>query len=583
MKELSDQLKEMSEKGFIRPSSSPWGAPVLFVKKKDESFRMCIDYRIHGFDESSVQAYLDKFMIMFIDDILIYSKSKEKHEEHLKIILGLLKKEQLYAKFSKYSLPSRKANVVVDAPSRKEIENPLRVGALVMSVYTDLSGRIIQAQTKAVKKENANAKNLGRLLKLIFEICSDEVRYFDKRICLPLFGELRDLIMHESHKLKYSIHPGSNKMYQDLKKPYWWPNMKADIATYVIKCLTCAKVKAEHQKLSRLLKQLEILEWIWEKITIDFVTRLLRTPSGYDSIWIIVVWLTKSAHFLPMKKTDSMGKLTHLYLKEIVCRYSLPSRKANVVVDAPSKKEIEKPLRVRALVMSVYTDLSGRIIRAQTKAVKKENANAKNLGRLLKLIFKICSDEVRYFDKRICLPLFGGLRDLIMHESHKLKYSIHPGSDKMYQDLKKPYWWPNMKADIATYVIKCLTCAKVKAEHQKLLGLLKQPKIPEWIWEKITIDFVTRLLRTPSGYDSIWIIVVWLTKSAHFLPMKKTDSMEKLTHLYLKEIVYRYGVPVSIISIRDSQFALGFWRSLQKALGTDVNMSTAYHSETDDQ
>nr|GEX79849.1 retrotransposon protein, putative, Ty3-gypsy subclass [Tanacetum cinerariifolium] len=114
---------------------------------------------------------------------------------------------------------------------------------------------------------------------------------------------------------------------------------------------------------------------------------------------------------------------------------------------------------------------------------------------------------------------------------HKSKYSIHPASDKTYQDLKKLYWWPNMKADIATFVSKYLTCAKVKAEHQKPSGLLQQPEIPEWKREKITMDFVLGLPRTPSGYDSIWVIVDCLTKSAHFLPMKKTDNIEKLNQL----------------------------------------------------
>ncbi|GKE27666.1 putative reverse transcriptase domain-containing protein [Tanacetum coccineum] len=128
----------------------------------------------------------------------------------------------------------------------------------------------------------------------------------------------------------------------------------------------------------------------------------------------------------------------------------------------------------------------------------------------------------------------------------------------MYQDLKLLYSLPNMKADITTYVSKCLTCVKVKAEHQRSSGLLQQPEIPVWKWERITMDFVSGLPRMPSGYDTIWVIVDRLTKSAYFLPMKKTDSMKKLTQLYLKEILYRHGVPVSIISDRDNHFTSRF-------------------------
>ncbi|GKC44025.1 putative reverse transcriptase domain-containing protein [Tanacetum coccineum] len=153
----------------------------------------------------------------------------------------------------------------------------------------------------------------------------------------------------------------------------------------------------------------------------------------------------------------------------------------------------------------------------------------------------------------------------------------------MYQDLKLLYWWSNMKADIAMYVSKCLTCAKVKAEHQKPSGLLQQPEIPVWKWERITIDFVSRLPRTSSGHDTIWVIVDRLKKLAHFLPMKKMDSMEKLTRLYLKEIVCMYGVPVLIISDRDSHFTSRFCRSLQEALGTNLDRSTAYHPQMDGQ
>ncbi|GKA37118.1 putative reverse transcriptase domain-containing protein, partial [Tanacetum coccineum] len=228
-------------------------------------------------------------------------------------------------------------------------------------------------------------------------------------------------------------------------------------------------------------------------------------------------------------------------------------------------------------------NLPKQIHEAQGEAMKRKNVKTENLGRLIKPIFEFCPDGTRCFGNRVWLPRYGGLMDLVMHELYKSKYSIHPGSDKMYQDLNLLYWWPNMKADIATYVSKCLTCAKVKAEHQKPSGLLQQPEIPVWKWEIITMDFVSGLPRTPSGYDTIWVIVDRLTKSAHFLPIKKMNSMEKLTRLYLKEIVCRHGVPVLIISDRDSHFTSNFWRSLQEALGTNLDMSTAYHPQTDGQ
>ncbi|GKA80151.1 reverse transcriptase domain-containing protein [Tanacetum coccineum] len=143
----------------------------------------------------------------------------------------------------------------------------------------------------------------------------------------------------------------------------------------------------------------------------------------------------------------------------------------------------------------------------------------------------------------------------------------------MYQDLKKLYWWSNMKAIIAKYVSKCLTCSRVKAECQNPSGLLIKPEIPKRKWERITMDFVTKLPKTLNGHDTIWVIVDRLTKSAHFIPTRETDSMETLTRLYIKEIVSRHGVPISIISDRDSHFTSRFWQSMQSALGTQLDMN----------
>nr|GEV11868.1 reverse transcriptase domain-containing protein [Tanacetum cinerariifolium] len=406
MKELSDQLKELSEKGFIRPISSPWGAPVLFVKKKDGSFRMCIDYhelnkltvknryslpriddlfdqlqrssvysknnlrsgyhqlRVHKEDfpktafRTLCKPYLDEFLIVFIDDMLIYSKNMKEHEERLKAILELLKKEELYAKFSKCEFWIPKVqfldNVIdsqgihVDPAKIESIKDwaspktPMEIrqflGRLitieVMTIGLELPKQILNAHTEARKPENIKNEDVGGMLvknsKDLEKHRTEKLKpRTDGTLCLngrswlPCYGDLRTVIMHESHKSKYSIHLGSDKMYQDMKRLYWWPNMKADIATYVGKCLTCAKVKAEHQRPSRLLVQPKIPEWKWDKITMDFVRKLHKSSQGYDTIWVIVDRLIKSAIFVPMRETGLMEKLARMYLKEVVARHGI--------------------------------------------------------------------------------------------------------------------------------------------------------------------------------------------------------------------------------------------------------------------
>ena len=170
-----------------------------------------------------------------------------------------------------------------------------------------------------------------------------------------------------------------------------------------------------------------------------------------------------------------------------------------------------------------------------------------------------------------------------MTEAHNTPYALHPGATKMYHNLRSNFWWSGMKRDVVKYVQSCLTCQQVKAEHQRPGGELQPIQIPEWKWDDISMDFIVGLPRTSNGYDTIWVIVDRLTKSAHFLPIKKTITLEHLAELYVKEVVRLHGVPKSIISDRDTRFTSHFWKCVQECLGTKLKYSTAFHPQTDGQ
>ena len=141
------------------------------------------------------------------------------------------------------------------------------------------------------------------------------------------------------------------------------------------------------------------------------------------------------------------------------------------------------------------------------------------------------SDGTLYFMNRIWVPLYGRLRELVLAEAHKSRYSVHPGTDKMFHDLKEFYWWPNMKREVAKFVSKCLTCQKVKIDHKRPMGKVQPLEIPSWKWDSISMDFVTGLPKTRTGNDTIWVIVDRLTKSAMFIPIKETWKKKQLATL----------------------------------------------------
>ena len=170
---------------------------------------------------------------------------------------------------------------------------------------------------------------------------------------------------------------------------------------------------------------------------------------------------------------------------------------------------------------------------------------------------------------RVCVPRVDDLIHTILTEAHSSRYSIHPGATKMYRGLKQHFWWSRMKRDSVDFVAKCPNCQQVKYEHQRPGGTLQRMPIPEGKWERIAMDYVVGLPKTLGKYDSIWMIVDRLTKSAHFIPVKVTYNEEKLAKLYILEIVRLHGVPLSIISDRGTQFTSKFWKTLHAELGMD--------------
>jgi hypothetical protein len=227
------------------------------------------------------------------------------------------------------------------------------------------------------------------------------------------------------------------------------------------------------------------------------------------------------------------------YLKDFDFDLKYHSWKANVVADALSRKAIARAEvmmhtcklyeKIRDLnleatkvddgiwlhKLEVSCDLRSRIVQAQ-------NVDVEFRKRIGYPEFSMASDGAILFEGRISVPNDLKLRRLILEEAHKSSFSIHPGATKMYQDLKREFWWPSMKTDIVEFVARCIVCQQIKIEHQRPACLLQPLEIPQWKWEHISMDFVGGLPRTQKGHDSIWVIVDRLTKSAHFLPVKST-------------------------------------------------------------
>ncbi|GJR70407.1 putative reverse transcriptase domain-containing protein [Tanacetum coccineum] len=368
--------------------------------------------------------YLDKFVIVFIDDILIYSKNEQEHEEHLKLILELLKKEELYAKFSKCEFWIPKVQFhghVIDCHGLAEYYQRFIEG---FSKIAKSMTKLTQKKVKFVWGDKQEAA--FQLIKQ--NLCSAPI------LALPEGSE--DFIAYCDASIKGL---GAVLMQREKVIAYASCQLKIHENNYTTHDL----------ELGALVFALKI----WRHYLYRTKCTMLTDHKSLQ-------------HILNQKELNMRQRRWLELLSDYDCEICYHPGKANVVADALSRKERDQPLRVRALSEDV-----GVVVEKNSKDPEKLRTEK----------LEPRADGTLCLNSRCWLPCYGDLRTVIMHESHKSKYSIHPGSDKMYQDMKKLYWWPNMKANIATYVSKCLTCAKVKAEHKRPLGLLVQPEIPNGI------------------------------------------------------------------------------------------------------
>ncbi|GAU32901.1 hypothetical protein TSUD_393220 [Trifolium subterraneum] len=537
-------------------------------------------------------SFLDKFVVVFIDDILVYSKSEEEHKEHLRIVLHVLKEKKLYAKLSKCEFWLEEVSFLGHVISSGGIAvDPAKVDAVMkwgtlepvseIRSFLGLAGyyrRFIEGFSKMA-------------LPLTLLTRKDQAFVWNEK-CEKSFQELKEklttapVLIFPDAKESFVVYCDASKlglggvlMQKGKVVAYASPLLKVHERNYPTHDLELAAVVFA-------LK-------VW---------RHYLYGSRFE-----VFSDHKSLKYLFDQKELNMRQRRWLeFLKYYDFELSYHPGKANVVADALSRKSLhmsslmEKELelieefRDLSLVCEVTSNsVKLGMLKLTNPFLEKIRECQKEDEKLMKRVtlviegrendFKVDENGVVRFRGRVCVPDVPELKKMIFDEGHKSGLSIHPGLVKMYQDLKKLFWWPRMKKEIAEYVYACLVCQKSKIEHQKPSGLLQPLFIPEWKWDSIAMDFVGGLPKTAKGNEVIWVVVDRLTKSAHFIAIKIGTLVPKLAEIYVEQIIRLHGIPSSIVSDRDPKFTSRFWESLQEALGTKLRLSSAYHPQMDGQ
>nr|CAB3505014.1 unnamed protein product [Digitaria exilis] len=530
---------------------------------------------------------LDKFVVVFIDDILIYSKNEEEHAEHLRIVLQRLRDHQLYAKFSKCEFWLESVKFLGHTVSKDGISvDPTKVQE-VLDWQPPTSVHEIRSFLGLAGYYHRFIPDFSRIAKPMTELLKKGVKF-----------EWNDKCEEAFHTLRRHLTSAPVLAQPDCTKPY---DVYCDASGTGLGCVL-----------------------MQENRVIAYASRALRPheqnyPTHDLELAAVIHALKMWRHYLmgvpcniytDHKSLKYVFTQAHLNMRqrrwlELAKDYDLSVHyhpgKANVVADALSRKARCHCLSVESYAdtlchemaklnleivphgyfnhIAVEPTLHDQIVIAQLN-----DASIKILRRKLSKekvkekykCFRLDGQGVMWFGSRLVVPKNTELRRKIMDEAHLSKFSIHPGSTKMYQDLKQNFWWTRMKREIATYVSECDTCQRVKASHLKVAGTLQPLPIPSWKWEDISMDFIV-------GHDSIWVIVDRLTKTAHFIPVNTFYNAKKYAEIYLERIVCLHGVPKTIISDRGAPFVARFWEQLQLSLGTKLIRSSAYHPQTDGQ
>ncbi|XP_071909683.1 uncharacterized protein [Coffea arabica] len=479
LKELKVQLQDLLEKGFVKESDSPWGAPVLFVKKNDGSLRLCIDYQ--GLNERIFKKYLDQFVVVFIDDILIYSKTQEEHVKHLEIVLQILREHKLYAKFSKCEFWLEEISFLGHKVSKDGIAvDPAKVEA-VMNWKRPETPTEIRSFLGLAGYYRRFIQDFSKIAGPMTELTKKGNKFIWTPKCESSFQELKRRLT----SAPVLVLPDGDEGYA----------VYSDASGEGLGCVLMQKGKVIAYA-SRRLKPHE-QNYPTHDLELAAVIFALKKWRHYlYGVTFEVFTDHKSLKYLFSQKELNLRQRRWVeFLEDYDCSINYHPGKANVVADALSRKaqiaglmvkewdmleEISNwnPRLEKLKILFGNLSLKSPLLERIKEAQESDPVIQKNLEKVQKgeiLDFKLGSEGVLRFQDRIVIPADEEIRKEILEESHRSKYTIHPGVTKMYHDVKSLYWWEGLKKDVAEYVQKCLTCQQVKAEHQKPSGLL-QPK-----------------------------------------------------------------------------------------------------------